>query len=429
MRKQDRSRELFARAQALIPGGVNSPARAFGGVGGTPFFVARGKGSRVWDEDGNEYIDYIGSWGPLILGHANPDVLNSVHKVMDLGTSFGASTARESRLAELIIERVPSIDKVRLVNSGPDAPPSATRPARGFTGRAKLIKCERGYHGHVDALLVSAGSSVTTLGIPGCPGIPQGTIADTLALPYNNLDAVRAAFRENPSAIAGIIVEPVAGNMGAVPPQPGYLEGLRAITQKEGALLIFDEVMTGFRVAPGGAQQLYNILPDLTTLGKVIGGGFPIGAYGGRADIMDHVSPAGNVFQAGTLSGNPVAVEAGIRMLELLAKPGTYELLESRSARLEEGWRRALKDLNIPHRINRVGSMMTLFFTDTDVIDYQTAKTSDTRRFARFFHGMLEEGISLPPSQFEALFISTAHSEADIDTTIKAVRKVLSSEC
>lgn len=424
MRKQDRSKELFTRAQALIPGGVNSPARAFGGVGGTPFFVSKGKGCRLWDEDGNEYIDYIGSWGPLILGHANADVLKSVHEVMDLGTSFGASTARESRLAEIIINRVPSIEKVRLVNSGTEATLSAIRLARGFTCRDKIIKFEGGYHGHVDALLVSAGSGVATLGIPGCPGIPVGTIADTLALPYNNLDAVRTAFREHKGAIAAVIVEPVAGNMGTVPPQPGYLEGLREITKSEGALLIFDEVMSGFRVSPGGAQQLYNVTPDLTTLGKVIGGGFPIGAYGGRKDIMDHVAPSGTVYQAGTLSGNPVAVQAGIRMLELLGEPGVYELLESRSARLEKGLRRVMSDHDIPHRINRAGSMMTLFFTETEVIDYQTAKTCDTKRFARFFHGMLDEGVSLPPSQFEAFFVSTAHEESDIDATVEAAERV-----
>ncbi len=412
-----RSEELFATAQRSIPGGVNSPVRAFRGVGGAPLFLARGQGAHIWDVDGNEYIDYVGSWGPLLLGHRHPAILKAVEEACACGTSFGAPTGREIELAEAIREAVPSIEMVRLVNSGTEATMSAIRLARGFTGRDLTVKFEGCYHGHVDSLLVKAGSGVATLGLPDTAGVPAAFAGTTIALPFNSIDAVERTFRAHPGRIASIIVEPVAGNMGCVPPLPGFLEALREITARDGALLIFDEVMTGFRVAFGGAQQLYGIRPDLTTLGKVIGGGLPIGAYGGRADIMAKVAPLGPVYQAGTLSGNPLAVAAGLAMLgELKSHPETYDQLERRAARLVAGVPEGLT-------VNRVGSMYTIFFCEGPVTDYDSAKRADTTRFARFFHHMLERGVYLAPSQFEAAFVSAAHTGEDIDRTAAAARE------
>ena len=415
------SESLFACAQKLIPGGVNSPVRAFRSVGGTPLFIARGEGSRIYDVDGNEYIDYVGSWGPLILGHRFPPVIDALREVLEIGTSFGAPTEREVELAELIRECVPSIEMVRLVNSGTEATMSALRVARGFTGRDLTIKFEGCYHGHVDSLLVKAGSGMATLGIADTAGVPAAFAATTLALPYNSIQAVEAAFRERGHQIAAVIVEPVVGNMGCVPPQPGFLEALRRITAQHGALLIFDEVMTGFRLALGGAQQRFSITPDLTTLGKIIGGGLPIAAYGGRADVMSKVAPLGPIYQAGTLSGNPLAVSAGIAMLRhLKAHPEIYDQLEHRTAQLTA---------NPPEgvSVNRVGSMFTFFFTPGPVTDWQTAKRSDTVRFREFFHWMLERGIYLAPSQFEAGFVSAAHSQADISRTVSAAQAFFAS--
>ena len=412
-----RSEALFARAQQLIPGGVNSPVRAFRGVGGTPPFIARGYGSRIYDVDGNEYIDYVCSWGPLVLGHRPPFLMDALREVLEIGTSFGAPTGREVQLAELITECVPSIEMVRLVNSGTEATMSALRVARGFTGRDLTIKFEGCYHGHVDSLLVKAGSGMATLGISDTQGVPEAFAATTIALPYNSLDAVEQAFRERGDRIAAVIVEPVVGNMGCVPPLPGYLEGLRDMTQNHGALLIFDEVMTGFRLALGGAQQRFNIRPDLTTLGKIIGGGLPMAAYGGRADIMKKVAPVGPIYQAGTLSGNPLAVTAGIAMLQYLqAHPEVYEILEERTAQLTA---------NPPAgvTVNRVGSMFTFFFTPAPVTDWESAKRSDTRLFKEFFHFMLDRGVYLAPSQFEAGFVSTAHTAADIGQTVRTARE------
>jgi len=405
------SERLFSRAQKLIPGGVNSPVRAFRSVGGSPPFIARGQGSHIFDVDGNEYIDYVGSWGPLLLGHRHPAILEALRQAMECGTSFGAPTEREVEMAEAICSAVPSIEMVRLVNSGTEATMSAIRVARGFTGRDLIVKFEGSYHGHVDSLLVKAGSGVATLGLPDSPGVPKGFSGTTLALPFNSTDALEQAFRQHSGQIAGVIIEPVVGNMGCVPPRPGFLEALRDITSRHGALLIMDEVMTGFRVAFGGAQQLYGIRPDLTTLGKVIGGGLPIGAYGGRADIMCRVAPSGPIYQAGTLSGNPLAVAAGLAMLRYLkSRPEIYEQLEARSAAVCAA---------APRRttVNRVGSMFTIFFTDQPVTDWESAKKSDTARFAGFHRSMLECGIYLPPSQFEAAFVSAAHNEQDVRTT------------
>jgi len=409
-----KSETLFARAQTLIPGGVNSPVRAFRSVGLTPPFLARGEGSHVFDVDGNRYIDYVGSWGPLLLGHRHPAILQALEAALSIGTSFGAPTAQEVELAEAICEAVPSIEMVRLVNSGTEATMSAIRVARGFTGRDLIVKFEGCYHGHVDSLLVKAGSGVATLGIPDTQGVPRAFSDTTIALPYNSPDAVAEAFHAHGERIAAVIVEPVVGNMGCVPPLPGYLETLREITARYGALLIFDEVMTGFRVAFGGAQQRYGIRPDLTTLGKVIGGGLPVGAYGGRRDIMSRVAPAGPIYQAGTLSGNPLAVAAGLAMLRhLKTHPEVYRQLEQRAAALC-----AAAPVGIT--VNRVGSMFTFFFTDQPVTDYESAKRSDTARFARFFRAMLDRGIYLAPSQFEAAFVSAAHSEEDVRETIAA---------
>ena len=415
-----RSDELFSRAKAVIPGGVSSPVRAFKAVGGAPLFVARAEGARFWDEDGRAFVDYVGSWGPMILGHAHPAVVEAVRAATARGTSYGAPCAGEVELAERIVRHVPSIEKLRFVSSGTEATMSALRVARGFSGRRKILKFDGCYHGHADCLLVSAGSGVATLGIPGSPGVPEGTVADTLVAPFNDVAAVAAVVAAHGKDLAALIVEPVCGNMGTVAPKPGYLEALREITRKNGTVLVFDEVMTRFRVALGGAQQRYGIRPDMTCLGKIVGGGLPAAAYGGRADIMATVAPDGPVYQAGTLSGNPLAMAAGIAILDLLARPGTYETLEARSARLEEGLRRAARDAGALVAINRVASMITVFFCAGPVTDYATAKASDTKRFGRFFHAMLERGFYLPPAQFEAAFVSLAHGEAEIDATVAA---------
>jgi glutamate-1-semialdehyde 2,1-aminomutase len=416
-----KSEELFHRAQETIPGGVNSPVRAFRNVGGNPVFIARGEGSHIFDVDGNEYIDYVGSWGPLLLGHRHPDIVAALEGALAIGTSFGAPTEQEVELAEAIRDAVPSIEMVRLVNSGTEATMSAIRVARGFTGRDLIVKFEGCYHGHVDSLLVKAGSGVATLGIADTQGVPKAFCDTTIALPFNDAEAVEQAFRAHGNRIAAVIVEPVAGNMGCVPPLPGYLEALRDITARFGALLVFDEVMTGFRVAFGGAQQRYGIRPDLTTLGKVIGGGLPVGAYGGRKDIMRKVAPVGPVYQAGTLSGNPLAVAAGLAMLRYLKRhPEVYVQLEARTAELC-----AAAPAGVT--VNRVGSMFTWFFTDQPVTDYESAKRSDTARFAQFFRGMLARGIYLAPSQFEAAFVSAAHSEEDIRETVAAAGEAVSA--
>jgi glutamate-1-semialdehyde 2,1-aminomutase len=415
-----RSEELFARAKAVIPGGVSSPARAFKAVGGSPLFVARAEGARFWDEDGRAFIDYVGSWGPMILGHAQPAVVEAVKAAAARGTSYGAPCAGEVELAERITKLMPAVERVRFVSSGTEATMSALRVARGFTGRRKILKFDGCYHGHADSLLVAAGSGVATLGIPGSPGVPEGTVADTLVAPFNDLAALEAAFREHGQDLAAVIVEPVCGNMGTVAPRAGYLEALRGITRQSGTVLIFDEVMTGFRLALGGAQQLYGIRPDMTCLGKIMGGGLPAAAYGGRADIMATVAPDGPVYQAGTLSGNPLAMAAGAKVLELLSQPGLYDTLEVLCARLEQGLTRAARDTGTTVAVNRVGSMITVFFCAGPVTDYATAKHSDTKRFGRFFHAMLARGVYLPPAQFEAAFVSLAHGEREIDETIAA---------
>ncbi|MGH9614640.1 MAG: glutamate-1-semialdehyde 2,1-aminomutase [Bryobacteraceae bacterium] len=413
----EKSEALFARAQAFIPGGVNSPVRAFRAVGGTPPFIARGEGSRIYDVDGNEYIDFVCSWGPHVLGHRPAPVIQAIQEALETGTSFGAPTGREVELAELIRECVPSMEMARLVNSGTEATMSALRVARGFTGRDLTVKFEGCYHGHVDSLLVKAGSGVATLGISGTLGVPQAFASTTLALPFNSIEAVEKAFGSLGDKIAAVIVEPVAGNMGCVAPAAGFLAALRELTARHGALLIFDEVMTGFRLSLGGAQQLYGITPDLTTLGKIIGAGLPMAAYGGRADIMKKVAPVGPIYQAGTLSGNPIAVAAGIAMLRYLRDhPEVYGILETRAAQLCVALPEGIT-------INRVGSMFTFFFTRQPVTDYESAKHSDTARFARFFHWMLDRGIYLAPSQFEAGFVSTAHSEDDIARAVSAARE------
>jgi glutamate-1-semialdehyde 2,1-aminomutase len=415
-----RSEELFARAQTLIPGGVNSPVRAFRAVGGTPLFIRDAAGARIVDVDGKSYVDYVGSWGPMILGHAHPDIVAAVRDAALRGTSYGAPCAAEVELAARVVARMPSVQKVRFVSSGTEATMSALRVARGFTGRRLIVKFDGCYHGHADGLLVAAGSGVATLGIPGSPGVPEGTVADTLVVPFNDVAAIERAFADRPDEIAAVIVEPVCGNMGSVAPKEGYLAALRRITEDAGAVLIFDEVMTGFRLARGGAQQLFGIQPDMTCLGKILGGGLPAAAYGGRADIMDTVAPLGPVYQAGTLSGNPLAMAAGAVALDLLDQPGTYERLEALSARLEAGLRRAAAAAGATVAINRVGSMITVFFCAGPVVDYASAKKSDTRRFGRFFHAMLERGVYLPPAQFEAAFVSLAHTEGDVDATAGA---------
>jgi glutamate-1-semialdehyde 2,1-aminomutase len=415
-----RSEELFGRAREVIPGGVSSPVRAFKAVGGRPPFVARASGARVVDEDGNAYVDYVASWGPMIHGHAHPAILEAVCEAAARGTSFGASCALEVELAERVVAHVPSIEKVRFVSSGTEATMSALRLARGCTGRRKILKFDGCYHGHADSLLVAAGSGVATLGIPGSPGIPEGTVADTVVLPFNDVKAVEAAFAQHGPDLAAVIVEPVCGNMGAVAPRAGYLEALRQITRANGTVLVFDEVMTGFRLALGGAQELYGVTPDMTCLGKILGGGLPAAAYGGRDDIMAVVAPDGPVYQAGTLSGNPLAMAAGRTAIELLERPGTYQRLEATSSRLAEGLARAAAEAGVTVTVNRVGSMVTVFFCPGPVTDYASARTSDAARFARFFQGMLKRGVWLPPAQFEAAFVSLAHGPDEIDHTLQA---------
>jgi glutamate-1-semialdehyde 2,1-aminomutase len=415
-----RSEAAFKRALKLMPGGVNSPARAFGGVGGSPVFIDRADGAYLYDVDGNEYIDYIGSWGPMILGHCHPEVVAAVERALAHGTSFGAPTEAESELAERIIDAVPSVEMVRLVSSGTEATMSAIRLARGFTGRDLLIKFAGNYHGHVDSLLVAAGSSAATLGAPNSPGVTAGASRDTLVVEYNDPAELEAAFAAHGDKIAAVIFEPVVGNMGVVPPSKEFVAALHRLTRKHSALLVCDEVMSGFRVAFGGAQSLFGIEPDITTLGKIVGGGLPVGAYGGRAEIMSHVLPAGKVFQAGTLSGNPLATAAGCATLRLLKEQPPYDRLESLSARLATGLRRAAEKAGVPHCLARVGSMMTLFFHPGPIHGWREASQCDTARFSRYFWGLMNRGVYMPCSQFEALFVSAAHTEADIDTTIAA---------
>jgi glutamate-1-semialdehyde 2,1-aminomutase len=419
------SQTLFARAQKVIPGGVNSPVRACRAVGGDPVFVAQGDAATITDVDGNEYLDLIGSWGPLILGHTHPEIMEAITEAMASGTTFGAPTEIEVRFAEVLAAAMPAIEKVRAVSSGTEATMSALRLARGFTGRDKIIKADGGYHGHTDCLLVAAGSGAATLGIPGSAGVPEGAARDTIVVPYNDLDAVAASFKALPDQIAAIIIEPVAGNMGCVPPAPGYLEGLREITRAHGAVLIFDEVMTSFRIAYGGASERFGVIPDLVCAGKVVGGGLPAAAFGGRAAIMDYLAPVGTVYQAGTLSGNPLAMAAGLKAMEILRRPGTYERLEITGAKLGDALLGAARQAGVPACLNRVGAMLTLFFTEGPVTDYATAKTSDTVAFGHFFRGMRERGIFLPPSQYEAMFVSLAHSDSDLDQIASAARDVL----
>ncbi len=421
-----RSEELYRKALTLIPGGVNSPVRAFKSVGMSPIFIKKASGSRVWDVDGNEYIDYVGSWGPMILGHAHPAIVKAVQHATAEGTSFGAATEFEVEMAELIRSLMTSIEMVRMVNSGTEATMSAIRLARAFTGREKIIKFEGCYHGHADAFLIKAGSGAMTLGVPDSAGVPKGVAQETLTARFNDLDSVKHLAEAFRGQIAALIVEPVVGNMGCIPPQEGFLQSLRELCNEQRILLIFDEVMTGFRVARGGAQELYGVRPDLTTLGKIIGGGLPVGAYGGRKEIMELVAPAGPMYQAGTLSGNPLAMAAGIHMLKMLSDdPSIYVQLEEKSARLASGLQRLIEELELPLTQNRVGSMFTLFFTPHAVLNYDSAKRSDTSKFAAYFRSMLNRGIYLAPSQFEAAFISTAHSHRDIELTLEAAKQSL----
>jgi len=422
-----KSHQIFSQAKHLMPGGVNSPARAFGAVGGEPIVISHAEGAYLFDVDGNRYVDYIGSWGPMILGHLHTNVREALHSAVDQGTSFGAPTERENTLAELIIDMVPSVEQVRLVNSGTEATMSAVRLARGFTGRHKIIKFAGNYHGHGDSLLVAAGSAAATLGVPNSPGITPGTTQDTLVLPYNDRDALNDAFGRFGDEIAGVIFEPVVGNMGCVAPQQGFLQAIRSLCTQHGAVMIMDEVMTGFRVSAGGAQELFGVTPDLTTLGKIVGGGLPIGAYGGRADIMGHILPAGEVFQAGTLSGNPLATAAGVATLKTLKELKPYDELEKKTARLEAGLKEAAAAASIPHCTGRVGSMLTLFFHAGPVISWEEAEKCDTALYGKFFWEMLERGIYLPCSQYEAMFISAAHSDSDIDATIEAAKASLAA--
>ena len=425
--KTTHSQELFRRAKELIPGGVNSPARSWGSVGGNPLFITRGAGSRIWDADDNEFIDYVCSWGPMILGHAHPDVVSAVSAAAEKGTSYGAPTEGEVRLAELVVDSVPSIEIVRFVNSGTEATMSALRLARAFTGRSKILKFDGGYHGHGDALLVKAGSGLATAGVPTSAGIHAGLAADTIVLPYNDTEALEKAFAAHPGEIAAVIVEPIAGNMGVVPPQPGYLAAMREITERDGALLIFDEVISGFRVGLDGAQGMFKITPDLTCLGKIVGGGLPVGAYGGREGVMAMVAPLGPMYQAGTLSGNPLAMAAGIATLEQLREPGIYDRLERLGALLEAGLTEVFADTEVPMTINRVGSLLTVFFSPGPVRDMADASAGDHEAFGRWFHGLLEGGIYIAPSDYEAWFVSIAHTEADIEQTVSAAKAALES--
>ncbi|MBZ0257404.1 glutamate-1-semialdehyde 2,1-aminomutase [bacterium] len=418
---------IHKEARQLIPGGVNSPVRAWNAVGGDPFFAAKGKGSLLFDSEGKQYVDYVCSWGPLILGHAHPVVVKAVQDAAAEGLTFGCPTEREVTLARLIVDAVPCVEMVRLVNSGTEATLSAIRLARGFTGRDKIIKMIGGYHGHHDALLASAGSGVATLAIPSTPGVPASVVQDTVLVPFNDANAVKAAFEEYPDSIACVIVEPVAGNMGVVPPKDGYLESLRSLCVKNDSLLIFDEVMTGFRVAYGCAQERYGVTPDLCTLGKIVGGGMPMGAYGGRADIMKNIAPEGSVYQAGTLSGNPVATACGLATLEMLKPGGFYDALEEKSRTLEAGLFSEAEEAGVPIQINRVGSMMTVFFSESPVTDFASAAASDTDRFAAFWRGMLKQGVYLPPSAFEAWFVSAAHSNIEIERTLRAASEAFKS--
>jgi glutamate-1-semialdehyde 2,1-aminomutase len=425
MRSYTKSIEAFKEAQTLMPGGVNSPVRAFKSVHMDPIFMERGKGSKIYDIDGNEYIDYVLSWGPLILGHTNDQVVEALKKVAESGTSFGAPTLSESKLAKLVKERVPSIEIIRMVSSGTEATMSALRLARGYTGRNKILKFEGCYHGHGDSLLIKAGSGVATLGLPDSPGVPEGIAQNTLTVPYNDLESVKLVFEKYGEDIAGVIVEPVAGNMGVVPPQPGFLEGLREVTTQYGALLIFDEVMTGFRVGYNCAQGYFNITPDLTCLGKVIGGGLPVGAFGGKAEIMEKIAPSGPIYQAGTLSGNPLAMTAGYETLSQL-KPADYQEFIRKADMLEKGMLAAAEKYQIPFTCNRAGSMIGFFFTNENVINYEKAKTSNLDYFATYYCEMANNGVFLPPSQFEGVFLSTAHSDEDIEKTIQAAELAFS---
>ncbi|APH04204.1 glutamate-1-semialdehyde 2,1-aminomutase [Bacillus weihaiensis] len=422
MRSYEKSENAFLEAKGLMPGGVNSPVRAFKSVGMNPIFMERGKGAKIVDIDGNEYIDYVLSWGPLIHGHANDTVVEAIKKVVESGTSFGAPTLIENELAKLVIERVPSIEVIRMVSSGTEATMSALRLARGYTGRNKIVKFEGCYHGHGDSLLIKAGSGVATLGLPDSPGVPEGIASNTITVPYNDLESIRYAFEQFGEDIAGVIVEPVAGNMGVVPPQPGFLEGLRNVTNEYGSLLIFDEVMTGFRVDYGCAQGFYDVTPDITCLGKVIGGGLPVGAYGGKAEIMQQIAPSGPIYQAGTLSGNPLAMTAGYETLRQLTKE-SYSEFQRKADLLEEGLSSAAKEYEIPHTINRAGSMIGFFFTNEEVTNYEKAKTSNLDYFAHYYRSMANDGVFLPPSQFEGLFLSTAHTDEDIHYTIEAAKR------
>ncbi len=416
-----RSEELFREAKRIIPGGVNSPVRAGKAVGIDPPFIKKGKGCYIWDVDGKRYIDYVCSWGPLILGHAHPQVIAEIKKVAEFGTSFGAPTELELQMARLIVEMVPSVEMVRMVNSGTEATMSAIRLARGYTGRNKIIKFEGCYHGHADSLLVSAGSGVATLGIPGSPGIPEDTAKHTISVPYNSKEAVEEAFRKYGEDIAAVIVEPVAGNMGVVLPKEGFLSFLRDITEKYGSLLIFDEVITGFRLSAGGAQKIFGIMPDITCLGKIIGGGLPVGAYGGRRDIMEMVAPEGDVYQAGTLSGNPIAMAAGIATLRILKDERIYDELERKSKMLFDGIKERAEKKGIPVKINRIGSMGSVFFAEHEIFDFSSVKRTDTERFKRFYKALLSKGIYIAPSPFEAIFISASHTDDAIEETLKAV--------
>ncbi len=424
---QQRSEELFREAQRYLPGGVDSPVRAFKAVGGTPPFIVKGLGSKIYDVDGNQFIDYVCSWGPLILGHSHPQVVEALKKAVERGTSFGAPTELEITLAKMISTAMPSIQMLRFVNSGTEATMTALRLARAFTKRDTIVKFAGGYHGHADGLLVKAGSGVATLGIPDSPGVPSGYASNALTAPYNDSKAVERLFKRHPEEIAAVIVEPVAANMGVVPPQPGFLESLRSLTKRFGSLLIFDEVITGFRVAYGGAQALYGVTPDLTCLGKIIGGGLPVGAYGGRKEVMEMMAPVGPVYQAGTLSGNPIAMTAGIETLKLLSQSGVYDQLENKAAGLKEGITAAVAKASINIYVSRIASLLTIFFSRDPVTDYETAKKADSVMFRKFFHNMLAEGVYWPPSQFEAAFISLSHSDEDIQLTISAIGKAVGS--